>query len=108
MTAQSRTPGPWLLAGRFAPVYVVDAAGNIIADCDQIAVLPDLNAENQIANAAFIVTACNAYDELTAKVEKYAKAVCRRAENEEKAILEVADLQRRLCETQDELSRVYS
>lgn len=52
----------------YAEIYRVDAAGQTIFDpeTDEVSFVPTLT----IANAAFIVTACNSHDELIAALKK--------------------------------------
>jgi hypothetical protein len=59
-----RTPGPWR-NGEFAVAHVSDSRGRSIANCAGYTnnYDPHVNDENA-ANAAFIVEACNAHDAL--------------------------------------------
>lgn len=64
-TAQ-HTPTPWVHDPVLpAHVYSDDATGSIVATCTGFSFAPRPEAEKR-ANAAFIVRACNAHDELVA------------------------------------------
>lgn len=52
----THTPGPWSLSG---DRYIVAPDSELIADCFK-------ESQEDVANAAFIVRACNAHDELVA------------------------------------------
>jgi hypothetical protein len=70
----SHTPTPWLyeITSDHAPAFIYvensdnDLAGIAIADCKAV----DLTYAECDANAAFIVRACNAHDELVAALEQ--------------------------------------
>ena len=74
MTVNKHTPGPWEV-DRANPEMVYteyvdnDGASRYICDCDSD-ILPQKEYE---ANAAFIVRACNAHDELLAALEELLK-----------------------------------
>ena len=69
--AAQRTPGPWILADDRGMIFASnDRQAPLIAQCPK-----ESNGQHGVtrstrdANAAFIVTACNAHDELVRKVE---------------------------------------
>jgi len=74
MSAGKRTPGPWLVdepAQGSLEIYAKRAGGNP-ATCDDEICIADVyvSGEEDHANAAFIVLACNAHDDLVAALKE--------------------------------------
>lgn len=70
-TATQRTPGPWSVEESTASYFYIIAPSE---DWNAVAsTWPQQNQEEQQANAAFIVKACNAHDELLTALQLYAE-----------------------------------
>lgn len=67
MTNTKHTALPWRIGVRQPDSckFIYDAKGGEVANCDMLTNFADDN----LANAAFIVRACNAHDELVAVIE---------------------------------------
>jgi hypothetical protein len=67
MKETSHTPGPWNLDAPFPEM------ANRIVDADGFDIVDMGPGPSPLANAAFIVRACNAYDDMLAALERVGK-----------------------------------
>ena len=68
------TSTPWKLAGIPDNMIICDAEGGSIADCAPPG--PWMRDKEALANAAFIVKACNAHDDLVKALEQCRTSYC--------------------------------